>query len=211
MKTTDLIDMMAQEDPAQLAPERPLRLSALAGVGVSAVLLFSFWGIRPDFSQVISEPLVLNKYALPLLTALPCLAWIARSRQPDAPLHGLMRWLLLPLFAIAALVIASLMQLPSHQWLSAVRGETLVPCIISIPLLATPVLLSLLWVAKRGAPSNPAFAGALCGVAAGCLATSVYALHCFEDNPAFYGIWYSVAISAVGLVGQQIGARWLRW
>lgn len=211
MKTTDFIDMMVQEDPALAAPARSLPVSALAGVAASALLLLAFWGVRPDFSEAIAEPLVLSKQILPLLTALPCLLWVGRAQRPDYSLNKRLSWLFIPALVAVGLWAFAISASPSTTWLAAIRGQTLFACVLSIPLLAAPILTGLLWAMQRGAPSDPRLAGAICGVAAGCLATSVYAFHCFEDNPAFYALWYSVAISVMGIAGQQLGARILKW
>lgn len=190
---------------------RPLPISTLVALAVSAALLLLLWGIRPDYTEVIGEPLVMTKNLLPLLTALPCLWLVARARRPDnQPGHGV-RWLWAPLALIALLVVATLVSTPLAFWISTIRGQTLVSCLLSIPILAAPILAALLWAMRSGASTRPALAGGLAGLAAGCLATSVYALHCFEDSPAFYGIWYTSAILLVGLAGRLIGKRVLSW
>lgn len=211
MKTTDLIDMMAQEGTEPSVAARSLPLGVLAGVVISALLLLSFWGVRSDFGSVIVEPLVLLKTMLPLITAAPCLLWVTRSQRPDYSLNRQRSWLLIPVLLVIGLLLFALQAMPSAQWLAAIKGETLFACLLSIPLLAAPILACLLWVMRQGAPSNPSRTGAFCGIAAGCLATSIYAFHCFEDNPAFYGVWYSVGIVLVGIVGQQLGKKVLKW
>ena len=39
----------------------------------------------------------------------------------------------------------------------------------------------------------------------------IYSMHCIEDDPAFYGIWYSVGVLLVMLIGGLLGRRLLRW
>lgn len=211
MKTTDLIDMMAQEGQAEVRSMRALPRNVVAAILVSSVLLVLFWGIRPDLSTVIVEPLVLIKYLLPALTAAPCLWFASKARHPDNSLNGALRCMLLPLAAVIALVASALFGLPSEAWLSTIKGETLFACLQSIPMLATPILAVLLWVMRSGASSQPALAGAMAGLASGCLAATVYALHCYEDNPAFYGLWYTAAIVLMGVIGQLLGKRALKW
>lgn len=211
MKTNDLIDMMTQESQAELKPMPALTPGVLAAAALSAALLLAFWGIRPDLGAVAAEPLVALKFALPLLTALPCLWLVERARRPDAPLRGSLAWTALPLLLLAALVVSALQPLAASQWLDAVRGQTLFACLFSIPALAAPILGALLWLMRDGASSRPALAGTLAGLAAGCLATGVYALHCYEDSPAFYGIWYTAAVALTALAGRQLGRRVLHW
>lgn len=211
MRTTDLIELMVQENQADVHSMRPLLQSIIAAILASTALLVLFWGIRPDLSAVIAEPLVLVKYLLPALTAAPCLWLASKTRHPDTQLDGVLRWMLLPLAAVIALVVSALMSLPSETWLSTIKGETLFACLYSIPILAAPILAAMLWVMRSGASSRPALAGAMAGLASGCLATTVYALHCYEDNPAFYGLWYTAGIVLMGVIGQQAGKRTLKW
>lgn len=211
MKTSDLIDMMAQDNPAVLPKQRPLLISVAIAVSLSTALVLLIAGLRTDFIDVIRQPLVQAKYLLPLLVAVPCLWYAAKSRQPEASLDGSLRWTILPAAIVLALLVSTLASLPSNAWASAIMGQSMLICLSSIPVLATPILAALLWVMRRGASSQPALTGALSGLAAGGLSASVYALHCFEDNPAFYGVWYSVGIIAMGVIGQQIGKRLLKW
>ncbi|MGB0865177.1 MAG: NrsF family protein [Granulosicoccaceae bacterium] len=211
MKTQDLINMMAQESQAQVAPLRAFSPSALGALVLSTVALLLFWGIRPDLTQAISNPLVLTKNILPALTAIPCLWLLAQARHPDTSLNGALRWLWLPLVIVLGLFIYALISSASATWLETIKGQTLLPCLVSIPLLAAPILAALLWAMSSGAASRPALAGAIAGLAAGCLATSIYALHCFEDSPAFYGLWYTAAIALTGLLGRWAGKHLLKW
>ena len=211
MKTTDLIDMMAQENQSEVRSMRSLPLHIVAAILVSSVLAVFFWGIRPDLSAVIIEPLVQIKYLLPALTAVPCLWFASKARRPDSSLTGALRWMLLPLAAVIALIASALTTLPTEAWMSTIKGETLFACLMSIPVLATPILAAMLWVMRSGASSQPTLAGAMAGLASGCLATTVYALHCYEDNPAFYGVWYTAAIVLMGIIGQFLGKRALKW
>ena len=64
---------------------------------------------------------------------------------------------------------------------------------------------------RSGASSQPALAGALAGLASGGLATTIYAFRCNEDNPAFYGSWYTAAIVLMGITGHFLGKRVLKW
>ncbi len=211
MKTNDLIDLMAQESQLELTPMRSLTLSVVVTMGISFVLLVSFWGIRPDMAQVISEPLVLIKQLIPALIAIPCLWLLKQSRHPETSLEGRLRWGLIPAAIAIALVTTTLYILPANAWLTTIVGTTLIACLFSIPALGAPILIGMLWVLKQGAPSDPKTAGAIAGIAAGCLSTIVYALHCYEDSPAFYGIWYTASILMTGLIGQRLGPRFLNW
>jgi hypothetical protein len=51
----------------------------------------------------------------------------------------------------------------------------------------------------------------LAGLLAGAAAVLVYSMHCTEDDPAFFGIWYTVGVMVAMLIGGVIGSRVLRW
>jgi hypothetical protein len=64
---------------------------------------------------------------------------------------------------------------------------------------------------RRGAPSNPALAGALAGLLSAGLAATLYAAHCTDDSPLFVATWYTLATAAVAGIGALAGARLLRY
>ncbi len=60
---------------------------------------------------------------------------------------------------------------------------------------AVPMVLAL----RRGAPTSPARAGWLTGIAAGGLGAFAYNLHCPFNNVIYIGLWYTLAVG--GLCG----------
>ena len=120
MNTTDLIDMMARESQAEVRSMRSLTQNIIAATLFSSALFLFFLGMRPDLSAVITEPLVLSKYLLPVLTATLCLWFASKARHPDSSMNGTLRWLLLPLAAIVTLVVNALIALPSESWLNTI-------------------------------------------------------------------------------------------
>ena len=74
-----------------------------------------------------------------------------------------------------------------------------------------PLLAGTLWALRRGASTRPALAGAVAGLLSGGAAAAIYAVHCTEDSPLFYAVWYSLAILAVTGLGAALGSRVLRW
>ncbi len=39
----------------------------------------------------------------------------------------------------------------------------------------------------------------------------VYSIHCTEDSPLFYAVWYMLAILGASALGALLGSRLLRW
>jgi len=166
---------------------------------------------REDIRQTFGQVLTVPKYILPLIALLPSLWLTVHTRRPEYSLDGRKRWLLAPALITLAMVVIAYSIEPQAAGLAALHGASMLMCLVSIPLLATPILAALLWALKQGACSSPAQTGAIAGIAAGCLSCSMYAFHCIEDSPAFYGVWYTTAVLLVGVAGQQIGKRVLKW
>ena len=84
-------------------------------------------------------------------------------------------------------------------------------CLLSITLLSIPALVLGLMLFRRGASVRPALTGALIGLAVSASATTGYALHCNEDSPLFFVLWYGLAILICTGAGALAGSRLLRW
>ena len=51
----------------------------------------------------------------------------------------------------------------------------------------------------------------MAGLVAGGIGALIYATHCTEDNPMFYGTWYTLGIAIVAGIGAGLGPKVLRW
>ena len=209
MRTDDLIDLLARDpQPEPTVGARLWRLLPLA-LALSATALLSILGLRVGLFQAYAHPLVLTKFLCPLVLGLGALVLALRSARPDVTIAGKVLWVAVPV--AAGLFLAGLQATPVVDWLVAIHGRTLGPCLALIPLLSMPPLAAVLWALRGGAPVRPDRAGLLAGLAAGGLATAIYALHCPEDNPLFYVPWYGTGILVAALVGRTMGRRLLRW
>lgn len=72
---------------------------------------------------------------------------------------------------------------------------------------AVPMILHL----RRGAPTSPARAGWLVGIASGGLGAFAYNLHCPFDSVVYIGLWYSLAVGICAVVGRLAVPRLIRW
>lgn len=100
---------------------------------------------------------------------------------------------------------------PTDRVAMDIQGKSLIACLLSIPLLALPMIGAGLLALRRGAPIQPAQAGLWVGLGAGGMAAAVYALHCTDDAALFHMTWYSTGILATGLLGGVLGTRFLHW
>jgi hypothetical protein len=207
--TADLIRQLA----ASPAP-RPFRTGVVAG-GLLALLgisLGAFWlvfGIRTDLASAWLLMQVQAKTVLPLFLAIMAI-WLAfGSSRPGG---RIVLWpLAVPLLLGVFLVIQRFGQVAEGSLQAEALGQTAFACLASITVLsATPLGVGIVML-RRGAAIRPALTGTLLGIAVGAGVTAGYALHCTEDSPLFFVLWYGLAIAIVAGCGGVLGHRYLRW
>lgn len=211
--TDDLIATLAG-DPApapKAAPEALLLRRLALGVAGTLVLFFALLGPRPDVLAALADPVVLAKTVLPFVLALLALPLALNAARPAAPRGWPAQaiWVL-PMAALSLFMLAYATHAPADR-LRLFVGHSIPVCMPAIVTLSLPVTAALISVLRRGAPLNPMACGALAGLVAGGLATTVYSTFCTEDSPLFYSVWYSLGIALAAGVGAWAGRRWLTW
>ena len=188
MRTEDLIERRAREARPVHPLAASLAMAATPALLATAALLLWGWGLRPDLAAAWGHPGPVLKAILPATTAAVALAGAFRLSRPDGEVG------------------------PARLGLvTALRGETLLACLLSIPALAVLPTASLLLALRRGASPDPLRSGAFAGLAGGDIAAALYALHCPEDHPLFFVTWYGTGILVATAAGAAMGRRWLRW
>lgn len=209
MRTDDLMrSLVADATPAPRLEPR-LRIALVAGLALSAVLFAAILGPRSDLAAVATEPRFMFKFVVTLALAGTAIAVALRLVRPGMR-AGVPALLLAP-GLLAAAVLTELTVTPAASWGARLVGSNALVCLMSVPLLAAPVLVAVLTVLRRGAPLRPALTGAVAGLVAGGLGATLYASHCVDDSPLFVATWYSLAIALVVAAGALAGARLLRW
>ncbi len=209
MKTDDLIRSLA----ADTAVARPLTATLAFGlipavviglVGIDAVL-----GFRPDALAALISPVSALRHVLTLALCFVALRLCLTLARPEG------RARLWPLAVVAGLAVAvvawAFISLPVGAREMALFGKTMVPCLVTVPIISALPVAAVLATLRRGAVTRPVLAGALAGLAGGGAGAAIYALHCTEDSPLFYVTWYGLGILAVSAVSALIGSRLLRW
>ena len=211
MRTDDLVRALAADTLPASAPGPRLVRGLAAGALAVAVLSLPLLGFRPDPTAVVTSARVLLKQLLPLVLAAGAFGGALRLARPDGRLG---RWGALlaaaPLLLLVA-VIAELAALPRAAWMPAMMGETSRFCVLWVTLMSLPPLAGALWALRGGASTRPAASGALAGLLAGSTGAALYAIHCTEDSPLFFAVWYALAILLATAAGAAIGRRLLRW
>lgn len=211
MNTDQLIKTLSHDTCPSRAPEHLLARNLTLGLLVSALALIATLGLRDGLAAAIVEPLVALKLVLPLLLSAVALIVGLRLARPGSTVAN-WQWALWLAPAGAALVLTyGYLATPQAARMPAFLGESIGPCLASIPTLSLPILLAMMLVLRNGAVLHPIRAGAVAGLAAGGLGTAIYALHCIEDSPLFYSVWYSVGIAVVAALGAALGPKLLRW
>lgn len=213
MNTEDMIRTMAADEmlepPVESALPRALAVGGLASVALFLVVL----GPRPDLGEAFARSAVLLKPILGLALAGTGTFAVLRAARPGAdPSHRLpMLWLAPTLAALA--IAGALWSLPPDRWATAIAGQpgSLLDCLLGVPLMSLPFLAAALHALRQGASLRPRLTGALAGLLGGGLGVVIYGFYCIEDSPLFYGVWYSVGVAVITLLGASLGARVLRF
>jgi hypothetical protein len=212
MDTDSLIRGLSR-DAAAGTPRlgRLLALGFAIAAGLAGLVWLVLLGPRADIAEAAATLRFPFKFAVTLaLVATAALAWRAAAR-PGTSVGPAAMLLLIPPLLLAAGVIAELAAVPEGERMARMIGTNSAVCLTFIPLIGALPLVALLAALRQGAPTRPALAGTLCGLAAGGLAATFYAAHCIDDSPLFVAVWYSIAIGMLTLAGALCGRLVLRW
>jgi hypothetical protein len=212
MKTDDLIAGLAADMPQQqTAPRRAFLVAAIAGVLIAGGTFLMTLGPRHDFMQAIHTMRFDFKFAVTLALAASALVVARDMARPEVHRSRMRALLLTAPILLAVAVMLELYAVPQDQWMPRLIGHNMRFCTTMIPLFALGPLALMLWAFRRGAPENPARAGAVAGLIAGGIGAMFYAAHCFDDSPLFVATWYTLAVGFVTGLGALLGSRLLRW
>ncbi len=211
MKTEALIETLSQDAVSARVHWQSLVLAVLVTGAVSTGAMFLFLGLRLDWPSWLAWSSLAVKLVLAATVLTMALHRLRPALRPEVSLQGSLRAFTVPLAAVLVLSFGSLIIRSPFTWETAILGETLLVCLIAIPLFSLPILAGTLWVLRKGAVSDGFRGGLLAGLLAGATAVLIYSMYCIEDDPAFYGIWYTLDVVMVMLMGGLIGRRVLRW
>lgn len=211
MRTDDLLPLLAADTATETPPRPRLVRGIVIGAVAVAALALPLLGFRPDPMAVLTSLRVLLKQLLPLLLAIGAFGAALALARPEGRIG---RWGILlaavPLVLFVA-VTAELIALPSSAWFPAMMGGTSRFCLTWATAMSLPPLAGALWALRSGASTRPALSGAAAGLLAGGIGAMLYAIHCTEDSPLFYAVWYGLAILAATAIGAVLGRFTLRW
>ena len=213
MKTEDLIAALAAgvEPVDPRAPRRRLLLAALAGATLALPLMIVLLGFNPLLAQAAQTPMFWIKLAFVAIAAVAAFALLRRLATPGARLRRSAIALALPFVVLWLLAATVLAATAASDRLPLVLGSTWSACPLNIALLSAPAFALTLWALRTLAPTRLPLAGAVAGVLAGSLGSTVYTLHCPEMAAPFIGVWYVLGMLLPAVAGALLGRFVLRW
>lgn len=199
-----------------LEPVRPLRMSdglafALAGVGITLAIVALLFGIRPDVMSGRFDPVFILATGLFLLLGLAsAVTVIIMSRPRVGSDHGGWVWALAmtALLPLAAAIIG-IGRGPAS--LSATAVEQGLDCLMMGSSLSLATFGSLILLLRRGAPTSPARAGLLTGIAAGSFGIFAFSFHCASSDIVHIGLWHSAVVAVSASIGRFAVPLLIRW
>lgn len=210
MKTEELISALAADTMPQQPVTRQLGQAMLLASAASGTVFALFWGARPDIWAALGS-LALLKTLVPLILMGLSVAFALALAHPGVR-HARRGIALGALIALAALGFLAAFGRDGVAGLaSALNSPSLITCLVSIPVLAAPVLAAMFWGLSSGAALRPRLTGAAAGLAAGGIAAAIYSIYCDKDMALFVLPAYSAAIGSVMLAGALLGPRLLKW
>jgi hypothetical protein len=212
VKTSDFIAALSADPiPEPIRLGRRVAVALVVGLAASLALYWLLLGPRPDIAAASGTMRFWMKFVDSFAFALPTVLLTLRLAHPDARPRTLALWLLAPFILLAAGVVVELLVVPQAEWMSRLMGATAIHCMITIPILAAPVLAALILALRPGAPLYPGWSGALAGAAAAGVGALVYASSCPGDSPLFVATWYPLATLICMGLGALAGRRFLAW
>lgn len=210
LNTDDLINGLSRDaGGAGSNVHQRLALAFAGGAAVAAVILAVIVKVRPDVLAAFTTLLFVLKMVLVTALAGAAIMLTRAAARPEAKLP------LIALAVPAALVAVGfgieIATQPAAMLGARLIGRNWAFCLVAIPLMGILPLAGILAALSAGAPTDPARAGALAGLAAGSIAAVLYGLHCTDDSPLFVAAWYSIAIGMLMTLGHQVGKRVLAW
>lgn len=213
MKTDDLVALLASEADVVRpgAAQRRFGLAMMAGLPLSALLMMTTLGLRPDMVEATGFGMFWVKLGLPLAVAGIALYAILRIARPGMRAPAAPVMIAAALLSIWMLALVVLVQSAPAERAGLVFGETWAECPFNILFLSLPMFAAAIWALRGLAPTRPALAGATAGLLAGGSGAFVYALHCPELAAPFIGIWYVLGMALPAAIGAVVGRAVLRW
>lgn len=204
---TALVDDL--EPVTVLNARRPLMIAGAITVAIIAVIA-SLQGIRADLMAGRPDEMFLIRAGILLLLGGASAHAVASMASPSVGKSNNGWQIALAasvLFPLSALIVAASTGIGP----AVTAMESGWNCVVYSAIGGLATAIPMVLVLRRGAPTSPARAGWLTGIASGGLGAFAYNLHCPFNDVVYIGFWYTLSVSICALAGRLIVPRIIRW
>ena len=212
MDTNELIRTLAEDTRRPATPLATLWWVAVSlAITFDAAVFLAMLGPRPDIAAAAETFRFLFKFLVTITLAASAFGCVRALSRPGETWRKSILCLTAAPALIAMAVVAELFALPPDMWSATIIGKNGIVCLTYIILIGLGPLAIFLWTLHYSAPTRPAMAGAAAGLLAGGIAATFYAAQCTDDSPLFVATWYTIAITALAILGALGARRFARW
>jgi hypothetical protein len=206
--TDDLIRSLASAAGTRQSAslQAAFAVTGAASLACALLLVFSVFGIRQDFADMaVRMPFAFKVvYTGALVVGASVVALYAATPGASAT----------ALYALSPAVILLALGVIFDPTGFPIMGRTdtaIVFCLRAILFLSLPAMILTFVFMRKGAPTQPLFAGAVIGMLSASVGALAFTLACKNDSTAFVAIWYAAACAIMAAIGAIVGHRVLRW
>lgn len=212
METGDLIKALSADAGRPAVRFGRLWILAVALAVVVAALVFPMM-LRPraDLAVAAETMRFQFKFVMAGVLAVTAVATLVGLSRPERVSGARLALLAAAPALLALAVILEMAVVPEIEWGARLVGRNWLYCMISIPAIGLGPLALFILALRNAAPTRPALAGAVAGLAAGGIAAFFYASHCTDDSPLFVATWYVIAVAVLTIGGALAGRVFARW
>jgi hypothetical protein len=207
-RTDDLVRSLASEVGTRrsVSIQAALAITGAVSLACALILVFLVIGSRPDLADMaVSIPFWFKLgYTGSMVVGTSVVALSAATPGASAA----------ALYALAPAVIflACGVIFDPTAFPIMGRSDTAVPfCTGGVLFLSLPGMILTFVAMRKGAPTQPLFAGAVIGALSASVGAMAFTLACKNDSTAFFATWYTAACAIMAFIGAVVGHRVLRW
>jgi hypothetical protein len=207
--TDDLIHSLASTAGTRRSSaslQAALAVTGAASLACALLLVFSVIGIRQDFADMAVR--------MPFAFKVVCTGALVFGASVVALYAATPGASATALYAISPAVIFLACGVIFDPTAVPIMGRTntaVAFCVGHILFLSLPAMVLTFVFMRKGAPTQPLFAGAVIGILSASLGAMAYTLACKNDGTAFVATWYTAACAIMAFIGAVVGHRVLRW
>jgi hypothetical protein len=206
--TDDLIRSLASAAGTRRSAslQAAFAVTGAASLACALLLVFSVIGIRQDFADMAVRMPFAFKVAYTGALVVGASVVALHAATPGASATAL--------YALSPAVILLALGVIFDPTGIPIMGRTntaVLFCLRAILFLSLPAMILTFVFMRKGAPTQPLFAGAVIGIFSASVGALAYTLACKNDGTAFVAIWYAVACAIMAFIGAVVGHRVLRW